>query len=249
MIQDGVRRVWTPAEKSDTGGLWSIESRRGPWEEMVALSCARSSVDAIIAAAGLSKRMGRSKMLISIAGVPVIRRVTAAVVSSRIRWSAVVLGRDSENVSAVLSGMTEDRRVDTIVNPAPENGMASSIRVGVESLDGTATGVAVILGDQPGITSDAIDRLIGAFEPNPQQIVCSAVNGRRTTPVIFPAELIPELSEQHGDIGGREVIRRYPERVLYVELGDVYDDTDLDTPEDLERIRNLSPFSGEPRKT
>jgi molybdenum cofactor cytidylyltransferase len=63
------------------------------------------------------------------------------------------------------------------------------------------------------------------------------VMGRRTTPVIFPGMLFPELMDETGDIGGRNVLKRHADQVVELEMGQEYDDTDLDTPEDLEKIR------------
>ena len=117
--------------------------------------------------------------------------------------------------------------------------MSSSMRKGMESLDRQAAGVMILLGDQPGITENIINELLAAFRREQTKIIVPYILGRRTTPVIFPATLFPELMEEAGDIGGRNVLKRHADQVVELEMGQDYDDTDLDTPEDLDKIRRF----------
>jgi hypothetical protein len=38
-----------------------------------------------------------------------------------------------------------------------------------------------------------------------------------------------------GDVGGRNVLNRHCDKIVYSELGSGYDDSDFDTPEDVKR--------------
>ena len=144
-----------------------------------------------------------------------------------------------------LADVLDDHRIRMVINSGPEEGMSSSLKVGLKALDRACDGIIILLGDQPGISSDVINALAETFQQAPDRIVCPTVRGRRTTPVIFPKELFPALLNTTGDVGGREVLRNHHERILHVELGELYDDFDLDTPEDLERLSKLSHFHGE----
>jgi molybdenum cofactor cytidylyltransferase len=108
----------------------------------------------------------------------------------------------------------------------------------MESLDREAAGVMILLGDQPGITGNIINILLAAFLNERTKIIVPLVIGRRTTPVIFPAAVFPELMEETGDIGGRNVLKRHANQVVELEMGQDYDDADLDTPEDLDKMRS-----------
>jgi molybdenum cofactor cytidylyltransferase len=52
--------------------------------------------------------------------------------------------------------------------------------------------------------------------------------------VLMAAGLFPEILEQEGDRGGREVIRRHRDKVELVPLEDPRQAMDIDTPEDYE---------------
>jgi molybdenum cofactor cytidylyltransferase len=114
--------------------------------------------------------------------------------------------------------------------------MASSLEIGVSSASAQSSGAMILLGDQPGITAEIINQMLGVFQGDDKSIVRAAVNGRQTTPVIFPADLFQELTRGTGDFGGRFVVDRNKERVVLIEMGSRYDDSDLDTLEDLEKM-------------
>ena len=94
----------------------------------------------------------------------------------------------------------------------------------------------IILGDQPFLTAAVIDTLIVAFRSHPNSIVVPCVMGRRSNPVIFPSDLFPELERTRGDVGGRFVLKRNADRIVRIEVGGMYDDSDVDTLEDLQRL-------------
>ena len=196
-------------------------------------------VEGIILAAGLSKRMGLSKTLIAIEGDTLIGRVMTASLEAGLH--RVVLVTNSSNCRAVHTvAASAGSRLSIVVNPHPDEGMSSSINTGLAALSPDAVGVMILLGDQPRITAETIDRLLSIFRSDIGKIVVPTVYGRRTTPVIFPAHLFPELMATTGDVGGREVLKRNPDKVFWVEMGSGYDDTDLDTPEDLDRFMGRS---------
>ncbi len=194
-------------------------------------------IEGIILAAGLSTRMGAPKLTIEIKGVPIIRHVVNAVLASELHRVILVHGPSDSRVKEAVGSLEDDRRLQLVVNPLPQAGMSSSMRKGMESLSSEAAGVMILLGDQPGITGNVINGLLAAFLEERIKIVVPVVLGRRTTPVIFPASLFPELMKETGDIGGRNVLKRHADLIVELEMGQDYDDADLDTPEDLDKIR------------
>jgi len=191
--------------------------------------------EGLVLAAGLSSRMGRQKLLLDVGGAPMVVRVVRAALASSLRRVVVVGGPCTDLVETLVSARTEPRLTVT-VNPNPEQGMSSSLRAGLACLSPGASGVMVILGDQPFLTSDVIDRLIAAFRSDSDKIVVPSVMGRRSNPVLFPADLFPDLARTRGDVGGRFVLKRNARRIVRIEVGDTYDDSDVDTPQDLKRL-------------
>lgn len=201
-------------------------------------------IHGIILAAGLSTRMGRQKLLLEIGGRPIIQTVAKAALASVLQRIVLVAGTGARDLKSHLGNIAEDPKLSIVENPRPEQGMSSSLRAGMKAVDDAAGGAMIILADQPWQTSQLFDRLASEFVERPGSIVAPAIDGRRTNPVIFPRWLFGELMEQTGDIGGREVLNRHSHTVVLVEMGTGYDDRDIDTPEDLERIIGSSRIKG-----
>jgi molybdenum cofactor cytidylyltransferase len=196
-----------------------------------------AEVEGIILAAGLSSRMGVPKVLLDLNGEPLVLHVVKAATSSRL--SNVILVLDPEKCRDAHAWIkAEHLPVTVAVNPHPETGMSSSLKKGIAGVAATCAGAMILLADQPSVSAEVIDHLLEVFGADPRCIVVPTIEGRRTTPVIFPAILFPELLEVTGDVGGRDVIRRHQDMVQSVEMGSRYDDVDLDTPEDVARFRS-----------
>ncbi len=189
-------------------------------------------VEGIILAAGLSKRMGFPKLEVIVGGVPLLERVIRAALESTLSRVIVVLGPESLGPSLWSRLCAHDHRLRIVVNPEPERGMSSSMRAGLAHVDLASEGVMILLGDQPRITGALIDELVAAFRQEPGRIVYPTVAGRRTTPAVIPRLLYPELETVTGDKGAREVIQRHADLACALEVGDRYDDCDIDTPDD-----------------
>ena len=136
----------------------------------------------------------------------------------------VVLGPDQAARAALLEGL------DVTIRAAPEGaGMAASIVAGVAGL---ATPVLLVLADMPDVTASDMHLMIALGASAPGAILRAASeDGRPGHPVLFPADLLPELAGLRGDTGARSVLERHARRVHLVPLGGDRALTDLDSPE------------------
>lgn len=185
----------------------------------------------IVLAAGLSRRMGRPKLLLPLEGEPVIRRSVEALVP-HVADLIVVIGPDGQPIADVLAGLA----VRVVINPSPGEGQASSIVAGVAALGPEATAALVALGDQPRLPARVVPDLLAAFRARRRAIVAPVYRGVRGTPVLFDASVFPELLALRGDVGARAVVDARPERVELVAI-DAAMPRDLDTPEDWETLQ------------
>ena len=110
--------------------------------------------------------------------------------------------------------------------------MGSSIRVGVEAVPSEADGVVILLGDQPFVTPEVIDRLLDVAVADRKRIVASAYHDTVGPPVYFHRALFLDLLTLEGDRGARAVIEAYPKEGVALTLPQGVS-ADIDTMEDL----------------
>ncbi len=184
-------------------------------------------IAAVVLAAGGARRFGSPKLLVPLAGRPVLRWTVERVLASRAAEVLVVVGPERDAVCAALDGLA----VRLVPNERWAEGMSTSLRAGLQSVAPGTTGVLVVLGDQPSVSPLVCDRLIGALTSRGRPIVVPSYRGVRGHPVGFAAELFPELLAIDGDSGARSVVERDPRRVCAVEFAFSVP-PDLDTPAD-----------------
>lgn len=185
----------------------------------------------LLLAAGRSTRMGGVSKLLRIVGGVVLTRSAALSLREGLGGVlTVVTGPDGERVREALTGI--DARF--AINPHPEEGMASSLRLGVASLPPEAEGVAVMLADLPLVKPRTIRALASALGERGKTIVIPTYRGRRGHPVLFNLTAHrAQFSTLSGDKGARELISANPEAVLELEVDDPGILIDLDTEEAL----------------
>ena len=200
---------------------------------------ASQSSAAIILAAGSSSRMGegRHKLLLPLAGRPVLAHVIEAALASQARPIIIVLGHHASEVRAQIATYATQSGVILIENKGYMQGMSTSMRIGLEFLmsidipqaSSSAGSALIMLGDQPMITPQIIDNLIKARHMSGKRIIAPLYDGKRGSPVLFDASLFPELLQVTGDEGGRSILERHRQEVAMVEVGNAIANYDIDT--------------------
>jgi molybdenum cofactor cytidylyltransferase len=203
-------------------------------EEMRADSAVR--VAAIVLAAGRATRMGEQKLLLPLAGRPVVRWVVDAALGSRAAETLVVVGYEAERLGEVVAGGP----LTVVVNGHYEQGLSTSLRAGVAAVEGRCDAAVFLLGDQPFVTSSVIDRLIARFAETGTRIVRPLVAGQPGNPVLMSASLFAEIGVQRGDVGGRDIVARHPDEVSLVPVDDPRLTVDIDSVDDYETAREIA---------
>jgi len=91
------------------------------------------------------------------------------------------------------------------------------------------------LADQPFVSSSDYDRLINGALVSKKGIVMPVYRGQRGNPIILAGKYIPELLAMAGDVGGRELIVKYPLDILDVPLNSEGVIININTPEEYQR--------------
>jgi CTP:molybdopterin cytidylyltransferase MocA len=187
------------------------------------------AVAGLVLAAGGGTRFGASpKQLADFHGRPLLEwAVRAQCDVAELSRVVVVLGSHADSVRAAVAW----GRAETVVCDEWASGQAWSLRRGVASLSegGDVSKVIVTLGDAPLVTPEVIRMFVGQA-PRARAVY----GGRPGHPVVLGLKEIAALTSLDGDQGARGFLKGGPE----VEVGHLCSGRDVDTPEDLEEIRD-----------
>jgi CTP:molybdopterin cytidylyltransferase MocA len=172
-------------------------------------------IAAVVLAAGASTRLGRPKQIVVIDGETLVERAVRTASAAGLSPVILVVADKAREVAGAQS----------ILNPDANEGIASSIRCGVNAAAG-CDGVVLMTCDQPALTADHLRALCGAGDA----AMGSAYAGKVGIPAYFPASMFGELMQLEGDTGARGLLSR-ARSISAEELS-----FDIDTEEDIARL-------------
>jgi len=202
----------------------------------------RMTVGAVLLAAGAGSRLGgRPKALLELGGVPLILRQLIALSGAGVDEVVVVLGHHADAIEAAVRPFP----ITLARNPRPDDGQASSVRIGLQALSPKLDAVMVALADQPLIDAQDVTALIGAFKkrgdaamvvPRVRREGDEGGTGEPGNPVIFDAALRDEWLAGAADLACRRWRQEHPQRVRWFDTDNRRYRIDIDTPQDIERF-------------
>lgn len=187
---------------------------------------------AVIAAAGLSSRMGTFKPLMEIGGETMARRVVSAFRQIGAEEIVVVTGHNADVLEAHLADLGP---VCLRNRDYARSQMFDSLRLGLSRLRGRCRRVFITPVDVPLFTADTLRRLLDT----PGELVCPVYRGRRGHPLLLDGTLVPFLLSDTGEGGLRGALARWDGPVTEVEVPDPAILRDADTPSDAAALQAL----------
>lgn len=189
---------------------------------------------AVVLAAGASTRMGRPKALLRWRGRPFVSHAIEQARAAQARPIVVVQG---------AVPLPDDARPDTrlVHNEAWADGPLGSLQAGLRALvddDGSAPAVLVLTVDRPHITGSTLRTLADAFGRDPSAIWQPQHGDRRGHPILYPADLVPQVLALRPPQTPRDLLarRHVAARRRSVAVDDPAVLDNLDRPDDLERL-------------
>lgn len=184
----------------------------------------------IILAAGASSRMGQSKQLLPLQGTTLLERIVTTAQALKASHTVVVLGANEKQHAAILKKNTN---VQSIVNPAWQNGMGSSLKTGLQhllSISRTTDAIIILVCDQPAVTTVYLEGIVGQYKTSGKAIIASFYSGSPGVPALFDKTIFPELLNMDDNHGAKKIIQKHEALTELIPFPE--GSIDLDTPED-----------------
>jgi molybdenum cofactor cytidylyltransferase len=141
----------------------------------------------------------------------------------------VVLGANAD----ILIKEINETKVTVVENGEWQEGMASSIRAGLNSLikkSPSADAVILMVCDQPFVSASILNDLISTQQKTGKPIVACNYGEAIGPPALFHQSLFDELIQLEGDVGARKIILQHSGEVatVYFPEGKIDIDTEAD---------------------
>lgn len=188
-------------------------------------------ISVLILGAGNSSRLGQPKQLVEFRGQTLIERIThtALSVSEEV---LVVLGANLELIKPKLGTFSD--RINMLENPNWQQGMGTSISLGVENLASKSDGILILLTDQPLISQVLLQNMMQTFTEKKYPIVACNYGNQLGVPILFDKSFFLELENLKGEQGAKSFLKKYSEKIASIEFEEGL--FDIDTPKDLTKL-------------
>ena len=180
-------------------------------------------IKAVVLASGFSSRMGENKLLLPFKGKPLIYWILNSIKEINFKEVDVIYVDEKVKDIAKYFGF------NTIYNLNASLGQSESVKIALKNYEGK--GIMFFTGDQPLLKSTTIKFMLEEFEIS-NKIVIPLYKGQRGMPTIFPNIFFDELRRLKGDTGGRQIIKDHLEKVAFIEIDDIWEGFDVDSPQE-----------------
>ena len=189
----------------------------------------------VVLMAGYSKRMGQPKQHVILKGKTFLSHIIdkLEVCGSDIA-DKIFVGQAND-----VKGREKAKLCNGIfvINPAPEDGPLSSIRLAIQHVDEN-TAIMLWPTDHPMISENTVKSIIEAWKKQPDMITVTSDGEHRGHPTIFPSWCLEKFRIIDLNKGAKAVMQMFPERVNHVLVNDPWITRNLNTPELLFQAEN-----------
>lgn len=206
----------------------------------------------ILLAAGNSRRFGSNKLLTEYDGkllyqytFDIVAEVSQWLTNNKVDYSIYTVSQYKE-----ILIQAEKNNYAAIENHKPEQGIAYSIKLGIESHSDFTQNTAALtihkrekylffVCDQPLLRSESVIDLISVYLDSNKSMGCLSYKNRMGNPCIFDDECIPDLLKLKGDKGGKKIILQNQSNTLIVQVDDEKELFDVDDIADFKKLHEF----------
>ncbi|MGH9754650.1 MAG: nucleotidyltransferase family protein [Blastocatellia bacterium] len=188
-------------------------------------------ISGLVLGAGASSRFGKPKQLLPFRGGTLLGWViNQAERAAGLDEVIVVLGRAADEIrEKVIFGNAK-----VVENPIFGDGCASSYHAGIGALDPRSDAIMILLGDQPGVDPETINRVADEWRRGDGRIALASYQGRKGHPMLFARPLFDKLVGLHGDKAAWKLVDANLELVRVIPFDRPFPE-DINTVEDFQR--------------
>lgn len=186
-------------------------------------------VGALIVAAGMSKRMGEFKPMLSIGSISIAQRVVVTLSQAGVSKIVMVTGYNATILERHLSGngiiFLRNEQYETTQ-------MFDSVKIGLSYLQDKCDKVLFTPVDVPLFTARTVKTILDSGAP----LAVPMCEGKQGHPILIARELIPEILNDCGEMGLKGAMDRCSVPLLRIDVEDPGTIHDADTPEDFSAL-------------
>jgi molybdenum cofactor cytidylyltransferase len=192
-----------------------------------------SETGIVLLAAGSSARLGKPKQALLYKGKSLLTHAIDVAIESGVAHVVTVLGANADQLmaGAAKPGTT------VLINEQWQEGMASSIRVGLNELLRLGPAIRAVIFmvcDQPFVTATLIQQLMSEYHSSGKPIVACSYGESAGTPALFDTTIFAALLKLEGDAGAKKILKSSPGQVSTIPFPE--GNIDIDTAADYDHL-------------
>lgn len=171
----------------------------------------------IYLAAGNSRRFGSNKLFYKIDGKEMYRHLLE-------RLSEICARHENRRLLVVtqyeeIRNAAQKLGVEAVFSPDSQKGISYTLRAGLLAAErNQPDAYAFFVADQPYLSEKTVEGFLEKMENGRKKLGSVCCKGKPGNPTWFDASYKEELLALEGDCGGRAVLKRHPNEVLWYEV-------------------------------
>ncbi len=199
----------------------------------------KNFITGIILASGFGRRAKCDKLMLDWQGKGLLFQVLKNALLSSLTEVILVIQQRYKDVCYEYKSLFPDDLQDKltiVINEEAMQGMSASLRLGVEHADKRSQANLFLLADQIFFDSQAINEICNTFYQTKAEIIAPYLMEKRKNPVLFSAKYNQELLMLEKDLGARELLEKYANKIHKVYFTNSLIFKDIDTTEAYEEL-------------